>query len=163
MAQDTSNDFTLEKIQELERIEQFENKPSFNISKGLREKHNLGINASFGSSAVLGLTIDYFITENVSLELSLLAGYIPGVFGIKTYFTPKDNWSVYLGLHVTAGFYTPIGIEYMHESGFKISFEVGPAIIPNLNISWGGEEDDYSSSTNFMLIPWGGIKIGYYF
>jgi len=158
----------LEKEQDKQELNYYKNdkikyQPKFNVSKGLREENNFGINASFGGSPIVGLSLDYFVTENFNIEVSFVAGIYPVVIGMKYYFTPKKNFSAYLGIHTFIGIvnYLPIGIEYMFNNGFTISVEAGPLVMPELNIYHDDDDDD--DDDELMVIPWGGVKVGYHF
>jgi len=119
------------------------------VNKGLREAKPWGFHASAGGSPVIGFVLDSSLSENIRVELSFIAGWIPIVLGLKYYFTPNHNFSPYMAVHGTVyGFYAPIGIEYMANNGFTISVEAGILVVP-----------EFSSD----VTPWGGLKLGYRF
>ncbi len=131
--------------------------------EGIREKRNFGINAALGGSPVIGVTLDTFVMNGyLNLELSLLAGYMPLVLGVKFYFTPENNFSLYAGGHFLlpvddsiGAVYFPLGLEYMNDNGFTISVEGG---LLNLKLNLFGSHDNI-----WDKVLWGGIKIGYHF
>jgi len=139
--------------------------PSFNIAspKNLREEKSIGINAGVGGPVLLGLTLDYFITEDFNIELSLVMGYMPLVIGAKYFFTPEDNASMYIGIHGTyKTAYFPIGFQYMNDNDFTFAIEAGAIIMPELDICVDScEEKDRNKP--IRVYPWGGVKIGYHF
>ncbi len=127
-------------------------------NKNIREKYNVGVSIGAGSSNIYGVNLDLFI-RNLNIELSTIA-FVPIVLGIKIFFTPKDNFSFYTGIHITPFFngvvYFPIGVQYITDNGFSISADVGILNIDSYYFSDCEKE-------NRKFGPWGGVKLGFYF
>lgn len=138
------------KVENNNDIEKYDSSdwPEIKPKIALRKKYNLGFTGGVGGSNGLGINFDWFINENLNLEVSTI-GILPIVLGLNLFFTPERNLSPYVGFHVAPfAFYIPIGFQYISDKGFTFSAEVG---IMSIYIY------------NQEVLPWGGLKIGYHF
>jgi len=159
---DFKKEIKKEKIKNKKKVISFNKRNhrySFGLDKkrrGLREKRNLGVTIGVLGNNILGVNIDYFLSENINLELSSIA-HIPIVIGFSIFINPKDNTSLYFGVHVMpipteTAIYIPAGVQYMNDNGFTVSGELG-LLYAKPFLGKGKNE----------FLPWGGIKIGYHF
>ena len=114
-----------------------------------------------GPSAILSLSVDYFISPSFNLEAGLgIFGYYGGVkyhlFGDKK----GKNWTPYIGVSATrivlsgffnidkTGLYIPVGIQYIATRDFSFGVEAAAF---------------YVEGTNTLPPVWGALRFGYHF
>lgn len=130
----------------------------------VREARPFGISATIGGGNVAGISIDYFVIPEISLE----AGFgLSQYSAIKYHFLGSEDdrhWSPFIGASYCIptwlddedyreglGFFAfPLGIHYISKSGFSFSVAAACAFYQN-------------SFINSTILPWAGIRIGYHF
>lgn len=126
----------------------------------MRFERPFGLSANFGTPALVGVSADYFLLEQLNLE----AGIGPGQYvGVKYHFLGGFDWatwSPFVGasfFHATLagdsaiGAYLPVGVHYIGPNGFSFSIEA--------SFAFAHSTDDDSQGA----IPFGGIRLGYRF
>lgn len=128
--------------------------------ENIRADRKFGIGGQFlGPTILISLQLDYFITQNLNLEVG--GGALGYYGGVKWYFGSKDkptNWAPYVGgCYISvlddifrggmrSGAYFPLGIQFISKGGFTFAPEVAGLYLPG------------------SLTPvWGAIKLGYHF
>jgi hypothetical protein len=132
-----------------------------NSIKNIRADRKFGIGVQLlGPTILTSLQLDYFITQNLNLEVGVgLFGYYGGA---KWYFGSKVKptyWAPYIGgcyisaadfsafvSGISPGAYFPLGIQFISKGGFTFATEVAGLFLPNVNSP-----------------VWGAIKLGYHF
>jgi|WetSurMetagenome_2_1015567.scaffolds.fasta_scaffold97977_2 hypothetical protein len=121
-----------------------------------------GISGNLGGGSILGISLDYFVIPQLSIEAGAgLSQYV----AVKYHFVGgnKDiHWSPFIGAAFCfptivaedfdgLGFFSfPLGVHYIANSGFSFSIAFAISIY----------SDDYG---NGPVLPWGGLRIGYHF
>jgi len=132
------------------------------IKSNPRLSNPFGVNFNLGGQTLaLSLSVDYFITSKINVELG--TGII-GTFGGLKYHINGDkndkNWTPYVGLYLTHMpskqlFYFGSPTE---EKSF-LYFPLGIQLNKNKGLTFGAE---IAGTTNEKLL-WGALKFGYHF
>jgi hypothetical protein len=127
-----------------------------------------------GGGALLGASLNFIITPNIDIEVYL--GLMNGG-AIKFYTNRDSSWNFYLGAGSSASFpfpmmafywmiNTPLGIQYIGESGFQFSFEIGLSYV-FIDEHYDHEYDDGENMgmrpAEEKFLPMLGLKVGYSF
>jgi len=130
------------------------------IKSNPRLSNPFGININLGGqTALLSLSVDYFVTSSLDIEAG--AGLMGTFGGFKYNFDGANNdknWTPYLGVYLAniinmtiVGnstprncIYTPLGIQFQKNKGLTFGAEIAYSNLTKMNV-------------------WGGLKFGYHF
>lgn len=130
------------------------------IKSNPRLSNPFGININLGGqTALLSLSVDYFVTSSLDIEAG--AGLMGTFGGFKYHFDGANNdknWTPYLGVYLARDLvgsllggsienfiYTPLGIQFQKNKGLTFGAEIA-----------------YTNIFQKMNV-WGGLKFGYHF
>jgi hypothetical protein len=128
--------------------------------RGLRP---FGIYIMGGGPALLGATVEYFISSEINMKAgggwtSAFAGFEYHFLGFK-----KNPWTPYTGILASYswnsdfGMYIPFGFHFISKSGLSLGFDMA-LWIKNTDIT-----DDNENKKQFEPFGTGSIRMGYRF